>query len=362
MISGGVLYTKWAKGYILVCYPVAKTAKEYNVADGTVRIEFGAATGNKNLEKLIFPVTLEHISDYAFNKCDNLKEVVFKSYYAPVIEGSAYGSAPSISSSNKKDYPAFDILYKYSYEYLVQGTVLYPVYYNNFKGAVGHKDSAGITAVYPKTGEGYDSLIYRALFTASEDNSGENSGKYAVAFMEAVFNLPAADVIDRFDRLLMEAAINAYNALQGHTEELKFVGSSYIEKFNAARVVYNVDVVESLIAHLFDIDATEYSFEKVKEANAAYLALTDAEKALVTGSEKLQTKIKDLSAALGRDVDFSLSYEDHLPKEPEGPIGPDEPEPKPFPTVLVIVCAAVLVVAAAGVVTLLLIRKKKSAK
>ena len=114
MISGGVLYTKWAKGYTLVCYPTAKTDKEYTVADGTVRLEFGCATGNKNIEKVILPTTLEYIADYAFYKCDNLNTVVFKSYYAPTIEGSAIGEVINITHTNKKDYPGFDILYKYS--------------------------------------------------------------------------------------------------------------------------------------------------------------------------------------------------------------------------------------------------------
>ena len=365
MISGGVLYTKWAKGYTLVCYPAAKGDSEYTVAEGTVRVDFGSASNNDKLEKVIFPRTLEYISDYAFYGCDNLSIVEFRSYYAPTIEGSALGETINITAANKNNYPGFDILYKYSYDYMLRGKVEYPVYYRNFKGDVGSAAATGMTMIRPENCEGYDSLIYNAFFTVSEQTSATTTGKYAVAFIQAVFKLP--ENVDRFDQLLVEAAINAYNALMRHTEELEFVDDSYVEKFLKVRSAYNVDVVESLINHLFDMDATKYSFEKVKEAHTAYNALTAEEKALITGADTLQTKISELSAAIGRDVDFSLAYEDHFPKEDTDGSGPsDDTNGEPnggFPITFVIACVAAVVVLAGGaVITVLLIRKKKSAQ
>ena len=326
MISGGVLYTKWAKGYTLVCYPTAKADTEYTVAENTIRLEFGCAKENSKLEKIILPRTLEYIADYAFYGCDNLKTVVFNSYYAPVIEGSLYGETLNITHANKDNYPGFDILYRYSYEYMLDGRIDYPIYYRNFKGDIGSSEATDLTAVLPQNCEGYDAMVFRAFFAVSEENSGVTAGPYAVAFMEAVFKLP--DSIDRFDRLLMEAAIGAYNALQGHSEELEFVDNAYLEKFFKARSAYNVDVVTALIAHLFDMDATKYSFEKVKEAHDAYHALTEEEKALVVGADTLQTKIKELSVAIGRDIDFSLTYEEHFPEKQPDETDPIDPEPE----------------------------------
>ena len=113
--------------------------------------------------------------------------------------------------------------------------------------------------------------------------------------------------------------------------------------------------------------ATKYSFDKAKEAYLAYNALTAEEKALITGAETLQTKISELSAAFGKDLDFSLTYEELFPEEDQ-PNEPDAPviggeEPAEFPIAIVIIaCVAAVIIIAGAVITVLLIRKKKSAQ
>jgi len=360
MIAEGVLYTQGNNGFVLAYYPSAKADEQFTVADGTVRIEFGALMGNQHLKKITLSSQMTNIGNFAFYGCDNLETVVFKSYYAPTLEGTMSGEIPKLTPETVPDFPGFEQLYKYDYEYIIGGELLYPFYYSNFKAGIGSQGAQGMTAVLPDNCEGYDSLLYTTYFTvATEETSGATAGKYAIAFMQAVSKLPQN--IDRFDRVLMEAAINAYNALEGHADEKVFVDSSYTERFLSLRSAYNVNVVYAKIAALFDMDATKYSFELVKDANAAYLALTEDERAMVENAQVLTAKISELSAAIGRDVDFSLSYEEHFDQGVQGP-GPGDETPGGLDTwvVVLIISASVVALAGATVVTTLLIRKKKS--
>ena len=178
--------------------------------------------------------------------------------------------------------------------------------------------------------------------------------------MDAVNKLP--ETVDRFDTLLISEAILAFNALEGHADEKTFVDESYFTKFNQLRSDYNVDLVTNLISHIYDIDNSEYSFNKVKEARAEYLALTDADRAKIANAALLDQKIADLTAAIGKDIDFSLSYEDHVShteeeNEPTEPTLPDENNGWILP--VIIISASVVVLAAALVAVLFFINKKK---
>ena len=363
MIKDGVLYTVTPVGYILVSYPLAKEGTEFTVADGTARIEYCAALGNKYLEKVILPQSLRYIGNHSFYMCDNLNTVVFKSYYAPVLEGTMTGEQIDIKPDTIENFPGFDKLYKYEYYYRFSDVVAAPYYYSTFKGIVASKEATGLTYVLPTNNSGYDSIIYKAFFTPSEtENSGMAMGPYAIAFIDAVKRLP--EVVDRFDKALIDAAINAYNALDGKTDEMAYVDDAFVAKFNQARSEYNISVTEDKIAHLFDMDNSKYSFDIVKDARASYLALTEAERALVKNASVLDVKIADLAAAMGKTPDFSLSYEDHFPKEPDAPT--EEPQPngglKAWQIVL-IVCASVVgaaLVAGGAVFTVIFLKKKKA--
>lgn len=362
VIDGGALYTKSDRGYILTTYPAAKADTEYSVIEGTVRVEFGAALGNKYLEKVILPTTLKYIGNYAFNGCEKLATVVFKSYHAPVLEGTMTGEEIEITFENVADYPGFDTLYKYDFYYLTQSTVAYPFYYSIFIDTVGYQNTQDLVAIIPDNCEGYDALIYDAYFTVSEERAGVTAGKYADAFMEAVSKLPTE--VDRFDTLLVNAAINAYNALMAHAEEKVFVDAAVFTTFENVRRAYNVDVVESKIAHLFDMDKLEYCFNNVKDAKQAYDALSAEEKALVSSAAVLETKIADLNKLYGKTVDFSLSYAENIGVENEDvpPVDPQESEKGPVVWVIVlIVSGSVLVLGGAAAVAVILIKRKKKA-
>ena len=358
VIDRGVLYTKSDRGYILVTYPTAKDYDEYTVIEGTVRVEFGAVLGNKNLEKVILPSTLKYIGNFAFYGCDNLKTVVFKSYYAPVLEGTMTGTEITIDATNASDYTAFDLLYKYDFYFLTQSEVAVPYYYSTFIDVVGHKNTKDLVAVVPDNCEGYESLIYDAYFTLSETTSGVTAGKYANAFMDAVSKLPAN--VDNFDTLLVNEAINAYNALMAHTDEVAFVDQSVFATFESVRTAYNVATVTYKIDHLYDMDKLEYTFNKVKEAKEAFDALTSEEKALVTNVSKLEAKIADLNTIYGKTVDFTLSYAENAGVDDVDPSEPGDADPTNMVLIIVLIAVgSVLVLGGATVVTVILIKRKK---
>ena len=361
MIKDGVLYTVMDNGYNLSVYPMAKTDEIFEVAPGTVRIEYCAAIGNASVKRVVLPESLRYIGNHAFYKCTSLETVVFKSYYAPILEGTLTGSQIEITKENVDQYPGFDSLYKYDYYFRIDGKINAPYYYSNFVGAIASADAMDLTYVIPENNSGYDTKIYKAYFNASEtETSGVVMGPYAVAFVDAVNKLPT--VADRFDEELIVAAINAYNALEGRSD-IEFIDEALIERFLKARSEYNVSVVENKIAHLFDMDNSKYSFDRVKDARAAYLALTEKERSMVSNAMVLENKISDLSAIMGVNPDFSIDYEAHFPDAPDAPDDPADPgsQGKDSSTlvIVIIISASVLVAASAAFAVVLFLKKKK---
>ncbi len=364
MIDDGVLYSVSPIGYILVSYPVDKKDAKFTVADGTVRIDFCAALGNTHLETLILPESLRYIANHAFYLCEKLTTVKFNSYYAPVLEGTMTGvSEEGITPDTIGSYPGFDKLYKYDYYFRMEGVVVAPYYYSQFKDLVTSEGAMGLTYVIPTNSSGYDSNVYKAFFTLSEDeDSGAVKGPYAIAFIDAVNKLP--ETVDRFDRLLVEAAINAYNALDGRNDEMAYIDDALVARFNKACSEYNISVVENKLAHLFDMDNSKYSFDLVKDARASFLALSEAERALVGNAALLDTKTAELATAMGKTPDFSITYEAHFPEEPSD--DPVEPDPKPGDddngvwTIVIIVSASVAVAALAAVGVIVFLKKRNS--
>ena len=360
MIKEGVLYTNLeAGGYELTVYPIAKRDIEYVVADGTVLIDFAAATGNKYITKLVFPSSLESIGNLAFDGCEKLTTIVFNSYYAPTLIGSM-SKADQINVDTVDNYPGFEDLYKYDFFWRSNNEVGMLYFYANFKDTIGSANAQGMTILIPDNCEGYDSMLYNAYFTVSEEEtSGPTVGKYAIAFMNAVKKLPA--VVDRFDNHVIEEAIGAYNALKGHSEELVFIDREMIERYNAACIQYNVSVAENKLAHLFDMDMTEYSFNLLKDARETYLALTEDERQLVSNAAVLDAKIAEMKTIYGKDIDFSLSYTENLPTDP-GTNDPGDSEDGLDGWVIAIIVAASALLGAGAAVTIIFIKKKRTQK
>lgn len=373
MIHDGVLYSIVKNGYVLSVYPAGKTNAEYTVVDNTVRIEYTAAMGNQYLEKVELPESLRHIGNYAFYQCTGLKTVVFHSYYAPILEGTVTGETIEITPETRHEYPGFDLLYRYDYYYRESDMVAMAMYYLNFVDVVGSQAAWDITCVLPETNEGYDALLYSAYFKPSDENSGATIGKYAKAFIDAARQLP--ETATRFDKKLIDAAINAYNALESRADELATVDQQLIDHFLKCRSEYNVSVAENKIAHLFDLDNSEYAFEIVKDARASFQALTAEEQAMVSNADRLSAKIEELRAVMGVEVDFSKTYSQHFPQQggnenpgtdtqPTTPTGTDQPgrsDQTGMSTgmIILIVCVAVALVAGVVLAVIWSAKKKK---
>ena len=357
VLNDGVVYIKSANGYILTCYPTAKEDTVLTVLEGTVKIGFGAAIGNKYLETLILPESLKYIGNFAFYECSNLKTVKFNSYYAPIIEGTLTGDTIDINGENVADYPGFEELYKYDFYYKLEKTVGTPLYYSNFVDVISSKNASELIYIIPLNSSGYDSRLYSAYFNPSEtENSGTVTGPNVLAFVEAVENLPVE--ITRFDTKLINAAINAYNALS--KTEMAEIDEAYINRFIEARRVYNASVVINKINHVFDMYNSEYAYNTLKSAVASFEALSAEEKALVSNAAVLETKKAELAEKMGKTLDFTLSYSDYFPATEENNNDTtDAPEKNNGWVIVLIVGVSVIVLAAAAAVVLLLLKKKK---
>jgi hypothetical protein len=143
---------------------------------------------------------------------------------------------------------------------------------------------------------------------------------------------------------------------------MDYIDDATVAKFTKARSEYNVSVAENKINRLFYVDNSKYSFDLVKDARETFLALTDDEKAQVSNALALENKISDLTAAMGVNPDFSLTYEEHFPEQQE-PVDPPAPaeDDSDILTVIIIVTVS-LIAAATAAVAVVVILKKRSAK
>lgn len=356
LVDHGVLYlTLPNNGYYLAAYPMAKEDKVYSVIENTERIEYYACSNNPFLEEVDLPSSLKTIGNYAFYNLPKLKEVIFHSYFAPTLEGTMTDSnyAPTA-----EDYKKFDKLYKYDYYYQTAGVVLNPLFYQNFGDAVGKNDN--LTYVYPENSEGYDGLLYRVYFNDKLDKegsritSGITIGRYAYLFNEACKNIPA--VVSWKDKQLLDDIEYYYNLLLKDSTELENASEDAIATFLRALEMRNASLAERQIQCLYDVDASKYSYDRIRAAYKAYSSLTEAEKILVSNSSVLLQKISDLETEFGQSIDFSKEYEAYTLKE--------NSDGKNSTVWIIAICSTVggLALAGALLTTVLLTVKKKNSK
>ena len=120
------------------------------------------------------------------------------------------------------------------------------------------------------------------------------------------------------------------------------------------------------------MDKSEYSFNIVKDARAAFQALTAEEQKLVSNADVLTAKIAELKAVMGVDVDFNKTYADYFPAEeekqpvetkPTEPTGTTEPATQPSNDLpLVAIVLGVIGVAVVAVIVILFMKKKNTPK
>ena len=103
---------------------------------------------------------------------------------------------------------------------------------------------------------------------------------------------------------------------------------------------------------------TEYHFNLLKEATAAYNALTDYEREFIANPEILTEKKAELSAAMGVEVNFANSYADHFVKEETA--DNEEDEGNSAGLIIIIIAAAVIAVGGAAAAVIVTLKKKKT--
>lgn len=163
----GVLYARTERGqYVLKQYPANKSATEYRVKDGTVRID-EAAFYNVNrtktrdyLSKVTFPYTLKEIGSAAFfmattSKTAMVTDYVFEGVEAPILE--------TLVDTQVAQFVALGHAYpENGYSLYQQG-----IYYSNFVQYVIYAVSPNfdwLTIHRPANGRGYDNYIWKLYF------------------------------------------------------------------------------------------------------------------------------------------------------------------------------------------------------
>ncbi len=359
IVDKGVLYVKLpSMGYVLSAYPSAKQDKNFIVMEGTERIEYYACSGNSYLETLTLPSTLKTIGNFGFYNTPNLKEVIFKSYFAPTLEGTM-----TLEIAPKPEtFPKFDELYKYDYYFNAAGVILSPLNYQNFVGTIGQV--TGLVYVYPENSEGYDTLLYKTYFDDKVDEngvritSGKAIGKNAYWFTELCKYIPATVTWKHADQI---GEIEFYyNSLLASSTELTDVQEAVLAKYLKAKEQLNASIVTRKLEQLFDVDNSKYSYDRIRDAYNAYSKLTEAEKVLVTNQAVLYEKISALEEELDEEIDFSKEYDSY-----KNAYKTDVEEAKPASTNWIVIVCSVLggaMLIAAGILGFVILQKKRKQK
>ncbi len=366
IIDDGVLYTILPNGYYqLAQYPVAKEDDTYRVIDHTIRIEYFAAAYNQFLTKVILPMSLEAIGDFAFYASPNLTEVEFNSYYAPRLEGTM--TLYSTISVDRDSFEAFDMIYGKDYYYFESEVILdYAILlYNNFVDTLGKKLKP-LTYSYPENSSGYDGLMYSVYFHDKLDDegnritTGQTMDNYAINFLKAMEKVP--DEVTINDKKTIKDARTAYNALLAHPEQLEYIPKELIDEILAKDQQLNVMIVTDLINGIYFVDASKYSYDRIRNVYTEFNNLTVDEQNLITNKAHLDQAMSELATKMGCEIDFTKEFVDYdLDIEPENPeVNP--PQAKPVGLIITLVVVGVVVVATATTVTIILLKKRTGKK
>ncbi len=209
-VINGVLYQAVPKGLELVSYPLASARTAYTLEEGTVRISAMAFAGTV-LEYVTLPSTLKAIGDKAFYGCRNLSVVIFKSYYAPILEEAydtsylTYENLPFTGSMG--EYEGLGISKFYMWNITSSFNNFY--FGANFVNYIGHI-TKNITMVKPANGQNYNTFILSQYFKTVANGSNAAS-EATLRVIDLINALPKS--ITLADESLVVAARSAYNSL-----------------------------------------------------------------------------------------------------------------------------------------------------
>ena len=272
------------------------------VEEGTVRISAYAFAGAA-VEDVVLPRSLASIGHKAFYLCNSIDSIVFKSYYAPILE-EQYEMTYYMDPSNIPTFPTN--AYTTDGRYYGLGIVPYFMwgassspsnffYGANFIDYIGH-GSKDIEMIRPVNGVYYDTFIYNQYFNDVQDGAAAPD-KITESAMEAILKLAGIRVSLQHEQLVIEAR-QAYDKI---TSELQ----------------------RSILSETM-VDGTSLT-------------------AILTAAE--------------RRIEALKSVEDVVPDEDEGDV--DAPEATEPGVGVVIVITAILLAAGVGVVVVIYFKDKK---
>ena len=311
ILHDGVLYTVLPNGkYLLSSYPTNKKSSTYDVIPGTLRVEFGAAEGNRNLTKVSLPDTLKLIGNKAFFECSMLNTVEFRSQIAPTLE--------TTKLDDQINYPSNSEAYKLLYKYFPLSKPE-ELMYAQFIGFIGTTRKLDIIVPKLDVISGYDSVLYDLYF----DYAGKKTSTYdksrdatTLEFIDLINNLPKGDIKLSDEKAIVDTR-TAYNKLKqdlknfGYTDkmiesmlnDLK-VAEDKIFELKKAKVYYEYG---DLIEDIKNLGA--YSYEKISEYKRLYEMFD-----LITVEERkyIDKEVLDIFDKFKKDYDdyFKHLYED----------------------------------------------------
>ena len=208
LVIGGSLYAKVPNGMELITY--IGNSDRVVVEEGTVRISAYAFAG-ADFEDVVLPRSLASIGHKAFYKCTSIDSVIFKSYYAPILE-EQYEISYFMDLNNIPTIPtnAFTTDGRYYglgiVPYFMWGASSTPSNYfygANFIDYIGHgvKD---IEMVRPVNGVYYDTFIYDQYFNDVQDGAAAPD-KITEAAMDAILKLAGVRVSLQHEQLVLDA-------------------------------------------------------------------------------------------------------------------------------------------------------------
>lgn len=210
LVINGVLYQKVTTGLELISYPVNKEGKSYAVEEGTTRVS-AKALACSTLEDVILPTTLIALGDKALYDCSNLSVVVFKSYFAPILEeeyDQSRISYDNLAMTGKiGEYEGLGIV-KY---YMWNATANYTNFYfgANFVDFIGDIEKH-VVMVKPANGKNYNTFMFHQYFNTVVEGSNAATTE-TISVISLINALP--DEIRLTHESAVLAARAAYNKL-----------------------------------------------------------------------------------------------------------------------------------------------------
>ncbi len=230
-VIDNVLYAVVPNGLELVCYPIGLKSGSFAAEEGTVRI--GArAFENAGIVNVTLPSTLKAIGDKAFYGCKNLTTVVFKSYYAPVLEEEFdpyyLTSDNTPMSGNMGSYEGLGISDYYMWNASSSNNFYFGA---NFVDRIGHFVPR-LVMVRPSNGSGYETFIfekYFSTFVLGSSAATDNTLQVIAQIASLSSNITLADEAQ------VMAARRAYDALP--SLEQKSLVTNYDRLTNAENTI-----------------------------------------------------------------------------------------------------------------------------